>query len=296
MNSKNLIGTGVAIVTPFRQDRSVDFHALGNLIEYQISNHINYIVVLGTTGESVTLTKEEKQAVINHVLETVNSRVPVVVGIGGNNTFDITEQIRKQDFDGIEAILSVSPYYNKPSQKGIYEHYKTIASASPVPVILYNVPGRTGKNICSSTAIELAKISNIIGIKEASCDIEQITEICKHTPDDFLVISGDDAYTLPIIAIGGHGVISVTANAFPKEFSEMVQHALNQDFKAASKINYSLTDIMKYHFIEGNPAGVKASLSIMKHLDYNLRLPLVPMCDENYNQLKQYICQLGYSI
>ncbi len=296
MNLKNLIGTGVAIVTPFRHDRSIDFHALGNLIEYQISNHINYIVVLGTTGESVTLTKEEKQAVINYVLETVNSRVPVVVGIGGNNTFDITEQIRKQDFDGIVAILSVSPYYNKPSQKGIYEHYKTIASASPVPVILYNVPGRTGKNICSSTAIELSKISNIIGIKEASCDIEQITEICKNTPDDFLVISGDDAYTLPIIAIGGHGVISVTANAFPKEFSEMVQHALNQDFKAASKINYSLTDIMKYHFIEGNPAGVKASLGIMKYLDYNLRLPLVPMSDENYNQLKQYICQLGYSI
>lgn len=296
MHNNKFSGTGVAIVTPFRKDGSIDFQSFAEIIDFHIAHKIEYIVALGTTGESVTLNKQEKQAVANFVIEQVEGRVPVVIGMGGNNTAEIQHQIKEQDFEGIDAILSVSPYYNKPNQRGIYEHYKILAHDSPVPVILYNVPGRTGKNINAETTIDLAQIDNIIGIKEASCNLDQITRICKHTPEDFLVVSGDDAFTLPIIAMGGSGVISVTANAFPAEFSEMVRKALDQDFQGAREINFKLLDVMKYHFIEGNPTGVKASLSLLNKLENNLRRPLVPMSGDNYQQLKSHIQALGYEI
>ncbi|MFO7371380.1 MAG: 4-hydroxy-tetrahydrodipicolinate synthase [Bacteroidales bacterium] len=288
MNQKKFTGTGVAIVTPFRNDGSIDFKSLGKLLEHIIKGGVNYVVALGTTGESVTLTKDEKKAVVNFVTDTVAGRVPVVMGIGGNNTQELLDTINQQDFNCIDAILSVAPYYNKPSQQGLYLHFKAIASASPVPVIIYNVPGRTGSNISAETTVKLAgEFPNIIATKEASGNLGQIMQIINTKPKNFQVISGDDALALPIIAVGGAGVISVAANAYPKEISEMAGFALKNEMTRAKALHYKLLEITNTLFEEGNPAGIKALLDIMKISPNNLRLPLVPVSEKLYKKLEQ---------
>jgi 4-hydroxy-tetrahydrodipicolinate synthase len=283
-------GTGVAIVTPFAKDGSVDFKSLDKLLNFIIKGGIEYVVVLGTTGESVTLSKEEKHRVVDHVIETVDKRVPIVLGLGGNNTQEILNSLKKESFAHIDALLSVSPYYNKPNQRGIYQHYKAIAETSPLPVILYNVPGRTSSNITAETTLKLAEeFKNIIGVKEASGNLEQCMKIIKYKPKDFLLISGDDALTLPIIACGGDGVISVVANAFPKDFSEMTRQMLAGNIKEAQKLHYKLTDIIEQLFADGNPAGIKAVLEIMKICPANLRLPLVKVNKVTQNALVELV-------
>jgi len=280
----------VAIVTPFKNDKSIDFEGIKRLVEHLVTNGVDYLVLQGTTGESVTLTKEEKIAVLNAVIETVDLRIPLVLGLGGNNTQLILDSFDSFDFRNIAGILSVSPYYNKPTQEGIYQHYKAIGEASPVPVVLYNVPGRTGSNITAETTLRLAHdIPGIVAIKEASGDLDQIGKIIKERPESFLVISGDDALTLPIIALGGDGVISVTANAFPKEFSNLVNEALSGNYKRAREIHYELTDIIKLLFTEGNPGGVKAALKILNICEDYLRLPLVNVGSSLYEELKKAI-------
>jgi 4-hydroxy-tetrahydrodipicolinate synthase len=293
MVQQKFSGTGVAIITPFRNDGSIDFKSLGKLLEHIISNGIDYIVALGTTGESVTLSKDEKQAVISCVVEVVDKRVPVVVGMGGNNTQEIINSIKSADFENIDAILSVSPYYNKPSQQGLYQHFKSIASASKVPVIIYNVPGRTGSNISAETTIKLARdVKNIVAVKEASGNIGQIMNIIKNKPAGFKVISGDDALTLPMISIGGSGVISVIANAFPRELSSMVNYALVGEMNKANELHYKLLDLISAIFEEGSPSGIKAALDILKICPNNLRLPLVPVSDGHYRKIGDIIKKL----
>ncbi|MCW3071356.1 MAG: 4-hydroxy-tetrahydrodipicolinate synthase [Bacteroidetes bacterium] len=281
-------GTGVAIVTPFTKDGNVDFKGLEKLVNYIIKGGVEYVVVMGTTGESVTLSKEEKQSVVEHVIETVDKRVPIVLGLGGNNTQEILTALKKESFAHIDALLSVSPYYNKPNQRGIYQHYKAMAEASPLPIILYNVPGRTASNISADTTLKLAEeFKNIIAIKEASGSLEQCMKIIKHKPKDFLVISGDDALTLPIIACGGEGVISVAANAFPKDFSEMTRQIMAGNVKEAQKLHYKLTDIIEQLFADGNPAGIKTVLEMMKICSSNVRLPLVKVNKATQNALTE---------
>lgn len=293
MALKKLTGTGVAIVTPFRKDSSIDFKSLEKLIEHIIKNNVDFIVALGTTGEAATLTNDEKFAVVNFIKETVDNRVPIVLGLGGNNTKQIVNDIKSTDFEGITAILSVAPYYNKPSQNGLFQHYKTIASACPVPVILYNVPGRTSVNINAETTLKLAnEVENIIAIKEASGNLPQIMQIIKNRPKDFLVLSGDDALTLPMISLGANGVISVVANAFPKEFSSMVNFALKGDFNSAKNLHYKLIDIINALFVDGNPAGVKAALTILNIISNNVRLPLSTVSRQTYSQLTKLIEEL----
>ncbi len=287
---QNFTGTGVAIITPFRKDGSVDFKSLETLIEHLIKGKIEYIVALGTTGESVTLTKEEKSAITEHILDVVDNRIPVVIGIGGNNTAEIVQAVEHIDATRFAGILSVSPYYNKPSQEGIYQHYKAIAEASSLPVILYNVPGRTNSNISAETTLRLANdFENIVGIKEASGNMGQIMRIIKYKPKDFFLISGDDAITLPILASGGDGVISVVANAFPKDFSEMVRQGLKGNFAEARKLHYKLTDITDLLFADGNPGGIKAALEILGIGSNILRLPLVPVNKRIYALLQEEI-------
>jgi 4-hydroxy-tetrahydrodipicolinate synthase len=283
-------GTGVAIVTPFNKDGNVDFKSLEKLVNFIIKGGVEYIVVMGTTGESVTLSKEEKHSVVQHVVETVDKRVPIVLGLGGNNTHEIINSLHKESFAHIDALLSVSPYYNKPNQRGIYQHYKAISEASPLPVILYNVPGRTSSNITADTTLKLAEeFKNIIGIKEASGNLEQCMKIIKHRPKDFLMISGDDALTLPIIASGGDGVISVVANAFPRDFSEMTRQMLAGNLKEGQKLHYKLTDIIEQLFADGNPAGIKAVLEMMKICSSNVRLPLVKINKATQNALTEMV-------
>ncbi len=284
-------GTGVAIVTPFNKDGSIDYKSLNKLVDFIIKGGVEYVVVLGTTGESVTLSKEEKQSVVTHVIENVNKRVPIVLGLGGNNTQEILSAFKKSsDFNNIDAILSVSPYYNKPNQRGIYQHYKAIAESSPLPIILYNVPGRTASNVTSDTTIKLATdFKNIIAVKEASGNLEQCMKIVKHRPKDFLVISGDDMLTLPMIAAGADGVISVVANAFPKDFSEMTRQILAGNVKDAQKLHYKLTDIIEQLFADGNPAGVKAVLEMLKICSPTVRLPLVNVNKATQNALKEMV-------
>jgi 4-hydroxy-tetrahydrodipicolinate synthase len=290
MDPKRFSGTGVAIVTPFRNDGSVDFKSLGELLEHIISGGVEYIVALGTTGESVTLTKDEKKAVINFVLDTVDNRIPVVVGVGGNNTQEVTDTISHIDFNGISAILSVAPYYNKPSQQGLYLHFKSIAAICPIPVILYNVPGRTGSNMNAETTLKLAnECKNIVAIKEASGNLAQIMQIIKNKPKNFQVVSGDDALALPMIALGGSGVISVLANAFPRQLSEMVRFSLKNDYAKANVLHYNLLDLTNALFEEGNPAGIKAVLEIMKIAQNNLRLPLSPVSEKHHAKLEQLV-------
>jgi 4-hydroxy-tetrahydrodipicolinate synthase len=287
MNVNKLKGTGVALVTPFHKDGSIDFKSFRKLIDRIIDGGVEYLVPLGTTGESVTLTKDEKRAVIDMVVEVNEDRVPIVLGLGGNNTQEILHSMEDTDFTHIDAILSVSPYYNRPSQRGIYQHYKLIANSAPVPVILYNVPARTGSNMDSETTLELAHdIKNIIGIKEASGNIEKAMKIIKGKPKDFLVISGDDAIALPIIACGGDGVISVYANAVPKDFSEMIRAALEGNFDKARRLHYKHIDMVHAIFVDGNPAGVKGLLSVMNICSEYLRLPLVHVTKPTLNKFE----------
>lgn len=288
-----LRGTGTAIVTPFHKEGNIDFNSFEDLIEFQIRNQIDYIVFLGTTGESVTLNKDERQAVINLAIEIVNKRVPVVVGIGGNNTQEIENAIRETPFEGVDAVLSVSPYYNKPQQKGIFFHYKAIASLCPAPVIIYNVPGRTGSNITSDTTLWIAReVPNVIGVKEASHDLAQCARIIKNRPEHFLVISGNDDIALPFMALGGDGVISVIANAFPREFSRMIRFCLEDDFGSARNIHNQLLDVIEGIYADGSPSGVKAVLS-MKGLCRNaLRLPLVKINKGLHNHLSSLLSEM----
>jgi 4-hydroxy-tetrahydrodipicolinate synthase len=287
---KKFKGTGVAIVTPFKNDSSIDFAAFGRVVDHVINGGVNYIVVMGTTGESVTLTKDEKKAVLCYILEKIDNRVPLVVGIGGNNTQEIINQVRSWGLKGVDGILSVSPYYNKPTQKGIFQHYKAISTVSPLPIILYNVPGRTGSNISAETTLELAhEFENIVAIKEASGSMEQIMKIIKDKPESFLLISGDDMNTLPVIAAGGSGVISVLANAFPAQWSEMVNQCLKSNFKAAREIQFSLIEMIELLFTDGSPAGVKAMLNVMNLCQNTLRLPLVPVSRTIYSRIQKAI-------
>ena len=291
MNTKHsLQGTGVAIVTPFTSKGDVDFSGLARLIQHLLKGKVDYIVVLGTTGESVTLNQDEKKQVVEFVLQKVNKKIPVVLGLGGNNTQEIIQNITTTDFSGIAAILSVSPYYNKPSQEGIYQHYKAIATHSPVPVILYNVPGRTSSNLIPETTLRLANdFSNIIGIKEASGNMEQCMRIIQSRRKNFLVISGDDNLTLPLIAAGADGVISVVANAFPKDFSNMVRSALKGDFNVSRKLHYKLMSITDQLFADGNPGGVKIALQQLGICQPYLRLPLVSPNADVQAKLKKLI-------
>jgi 4-hydroxy-tetrahydrodipicolinate synthase len=275
---KKFKGTGVAVVTPFKNDLSIDFAAMGRIIEHIIAGGVNYIVLFGTTGESSTLNREEKSALTSFAVEVIGKRVPLVIGIGGNNTSDIVSYIRQSDMNGVDAILSVTPYYNKPCQKGLFQHFRQIALASPVPVILYNVPSRTASNILPETCLELARsCDNIIGIKESSGNFENMMKIIKDKPDNFLVICGNDMDALTVAAIGGAGLISVLANAYPAECSEMVQQALKYNFKTAREIQFKFLEITELLFAEGNPGGIKAIMNNMNLCQNNLRLPLVPV-------------------
>lgn len=277
---EQLKGTGVAVVTPFNEDESVDFTALGKLIDFIISNGIEYVVSLGTTGETPTLDKQEKLDIINFTYEKVNGRVPVVVGIGGNSTKEVIEQLQTYPLQKATAVLSASPYYNKPSQEGIFQHYKSLAAASPKPIILYNVPGRTGRNMEASTTLRLAnEVANIAGIKEAGNNISQCMQILRDRPDNFLVVSGDDDLVLPELACGIDGVISVAANCYPKEFSAMVRAGLQFDFATAKKLNDTLLEVYNLLFTENNPAGVKAFLYEMGLIKNIVRLPVTPLSE-----------------
>ncbi|MGV3610652.1 MAG: 4-hydroxy-tetrahydrodipicolinate synthase [Fluviicola sp.] len=271
-------GAGVALVTPFNADMSIDFPALRRLVQEQISGGTNYLVVQGTTGESPTLNSEEKKQVLETVLEVNNGKLPIVYGAGGNNTMTVAEAIKNIP-KGVDGILSVAPYYNKPTQAGYVAHYKVLADATDLPIILYNVPGRTGSNVLAETTLELAEIKNIVAMKEASGNMEQIMEIIRCKPENFLVLSGDDAITLPLIAAGADGVISVVANSFPKQFSQMVTSALNGDFETARKLHYDLLPVTKLMFAEGNPGGVKIALEELGWMKPHMRLPLMQVSD-----------------
>lgn len=289
-----LSGTGVALVTPFREDKSIDFDSYQKLIDFVIEGGVNYVVTLGTTGETPTLSREEKLELIQATYSIVSARVPIVVGIGGNNTASVVKDIETFPLQHAAAILSASPYYNKPSQEGIYQHYKALASATPKPIILYNVPGRTGSNINASTTIRLARdISNINGIKEASGNMNQCMQILRDKPQDFLVVSGDDNLALSQIACGMRGVISVAANCFPKDFSNMVEAALKDDFHSARMLNNALLQGYELLFSENNPAGVKAILAELGIIQNHLRLPLVPLSEAIVKQVKEYLPTLS---
>ncbi|MBR5729335.1 MAG: 4-hydroxy-tetrahydrodipicolinate synthase [Prevotella sp.] len=270
-------GLGIALITPFTAEGAVDYKALQRLVQFQLDNGADFLCILATTGETPTLTSEEKQHIKQMVVELVNGRVPILMGCGGNNTAAIIEELKTGDFHGIDGILSVCPYYNKPSQEGLYQHFKAIANSTTLPVVLYNVPGRTGINMQAQTTVRLANdCPNIVGIKEASGSLEQVDEILKNAPKDFAVISGDDALTYPMVACGAVGVISVIGNALPREFSKMLRLEFNNEFAAARKIHHKFTDLFSLLFVDGNPAGVKAMLSEMGFIENVLRLPLVP--------------------
>jgi 4-hydroxy-tetrahydrodipicolinate synthase len=278
---QSLIGTGVALVTPFKSDFSVDLDALKKVVNYQIDNGIDYLVVLGTTAENATLSSEEKELIIETVINTNNGRLPLVLGVGGNNTAKLVEELKTRDFSEFAAILSVSPYYNKPTQNGIYAHFKEIALASPIPVLLYNVPGRTASNVLPETVIKLANdFKNIIGIKEAAGDIVQAMNLIQHLPKEFLIISGDDMITLPMVLAGGSGVISVIGQGFPELFSKMVRLGLQHKVKEAYDIHYSLSDSINMIFEEGNPAGIKEIFKTLGLCENYVRLPLVNVSAE----------------
>ncbi|MBL7911012.1 MAG: 4-hydroxy-tetrahydrodipicolinate synthase [Bacteroidia bacterium] len=289
MRNTNLRGTGVAIVTPFTKKGNVDTAALTQIVKHLHAGKVEYIVVLGTTGESVTLSKEEKKLVIETVIKANAKKLPLVLGIGGNNTAEVIETIQKTDLKPFEAILSVAPYYNKPNQEGYYQHYKAVAKSTKKDIILYNVPGRTGSNVTWETQLRIARdFKNIVATKEASGSIEQIMKLIKNKPNGFLVISGDDNLTLPVIAAGGDGVISVVANAFPKDYSEMVRLSLKHKFTEAQKLHYGLIDITDQLFADGNPGGIKYALSLLKKCDPYVRLPL---CEPN-DKVKKTLAEL----
>ena len=280
-------GTGVALVTPFNNDKSLDYKGLEKLLNYVIEGGIDYLVLMGTTGESVTLSKDEKVAVVDFCKKINNSRVPVVLGIGGNNTMQVVEDIISANLDGIDAILSVSPSYNKPSQEGIYQHYKMISKNCPLPIIVYNVPGRTASNISAETTVRLANdFENIVAVKEASGDMDQIMKIIKNKPSDFVVLSGDDSLTLPMIHMGAEGVISVIGQSYPKEYSDMVSFGLSENQEIANQLHDKLYDFYLPLYAEGNPVGVKACLELLGICKSQVRLPLVEASDAIKNELK----------
>lgn len=272
-----LKGMGVALVTPFKNDKTIDFDALGRLIEYQIDGECDFLVALGTTGETPALFPEEKSELRRFIVEKVGGRVPLVLGVGGNNTMGVAGELMKIDTVGYDAVLSVVPYYNKPSQEGIFSHYKVLAEISPLPLVLYNVPGRTGVNMSAQTTLRLAhEVGNIIGVKEASGDFMQIEEIIKNKPADFNVISGDDSITYPLMTLGATGVVSVVGNAFPREFGKMVRLCLEGRYSEALPIHFRFTELFNLLFVDGNPAGVKCALNALGMIENELRLPLVP--------------------
>ena len=291
---KEFIGTGVALVTPFKKDFSVDVEALKRIVRHNIEGGVEYLVVLGTTAESATLSKEEKELVIKTVVEENSGKLPLVLGVGGNNTHEVVSELKTKDLSAFKAILSVSPYYNKPTQEGIYQHFKMIAENSPIPVILYNVPGRTASNMLPTTVIRLANdFKNVIGIKEAAGDIVQAMKLIQNKPKDFLVISGDDMITLPMVLAGGSGVISVIAEGFPKEFSEMVRLGLQRKVNEAYDLHYKLADSIDMIFEQGNPAGIK---EVFKHLgisENTVRLPLVNVNQDLSDRLKTFISEMS---
>jgi 4-hydroxy-tetrahydrodipicolinate synthase len=289
----SFFGTGVAMVTPFLEDGNIDFDALTKVIEHLINGKVEFIVVMGTTAESATLTKEEKQKVFEFTAQKVNKRIPLVAGIGGNNTAEVVDAVSKFNMEGYEAVLSVVPYYNKPNQEGIYQHYKAIADASVLPIILYNVPGRTGVTMSAATTLRLAQEKNIIATKEASGNFDIFNEIAANKPEGFLLISGDDPVTLPMMAIGAAGIISVIGNAVPLQLSTMVRHCLNGDFKAAHAAHFSLLEFTKLCFIEGNPAGVKAGMKVLNICEDHLRLPLVKVTNETRTKIEEEIKKLA---
>lgn len=291
---QSLIGTGVALVTPFKKDFSVDTEALAKITNYVIEGGVEYLVILGTTAESATLNAEEKEVVIETIVAANNGRVPMVLGVGGNNTAEVVSELKTKDLSRFTAILSVSPYYNKPTQEGIYQHFKAVSEASPISIIVYNVPGRTASNMLPSTVVRLANdFKNIIGIKEAAGDIVQAMKLIQTKPEGFLVISGDDMITLPMVLAGGAGVISVIGEGFPKEFSEMVRLGLNKKAVEAYKIHYKLADSIDMIFEQGNPAGIK---EVFKHLglsENTVRLPLVTVDENLSGRLSNFIKNLG---
>jgi 4-hydroxy-tetrahydrodipicolinate synthase len=275
---KTLKGTGVALVTPFTSNLAIDFNALERLVSHCIEGGVEYLVVMGTTGENAVLSPEEKQAVLKAVVEANSGRVPIVYGIGGNNTSAVVQSLVNDDLSGVDAILSVSPYYNKPTQEGIYQHFKKISEHSPLPVILYNVPGRTGSNLSAETTLRIAHdFKNVVAVKEASGDLEQVMAIIKDRPEGFLVLSGEDNLTLPIIAAGGDGVISVSGQAFPAVFTEMIRQSLAGDFSKARSLHYRLFTVTQLLFAEGNPGGVKAALDLLEVIAPYMRQPLWPI-------------------
>jgi 4-hydroxy-tetrahydrodipicolinate synthase len=289
-----LIGTGVALVTPFKKDFSVDVDALVNIVNYVIAGGVDYLVVLGTTAETATLTGQEKELVIQTIIEANKGRLPLVLGVGGNNTLKVVEELQTRDLSAFVAILSVSPYYNKPTQAGIYQHFKAIAEASPIPVILYNVPGRTASNVLPATVLRLANdFSNIVAIKEASGDIVQAMKIIQHKPKNFLVISGDDMVTLPMVLAGGSGVISVIGEGFPKQFSEMVRLGLNGQVEEAYHLHYQLADAIDMIFEQGNPAGIKEVFKVLKLSENTVRLPLVTVDGDLSKRITHFIHQIN---
>lgn len=290
---QSLIGTGVALVTPFKKDFSVDVESLSKIVNFQIDNGIDYLVVLGTTAENATLSKDEKELVIKTVIDANKSRLPLVLGVGGNNTQEIVNELKTRDFSAFEAILSVSPYYNKPTQEGIYQHFKAIAEASPIPVILYNVPGRTASNMLPATVLRLATdFKNIVAIKEAAGDIVQAMKLIQGKPDGFLVISGDDMITLPMILAGGSGVISVIGEGFPKQFSDMVRFGLEKKVTEAYQLHYLLADAIDMIFEQGNPAGIKEVHKTLGLSENTVRLPLVNVNEDLASRLHNFTMKL----
>lgn len=287
---QQLRGTGVAIITPFQADFSIDYIALDRVIDFVIAGGVDYIVTMGTTGETPTISKTEKKAILQFTYEKVDGRVPVVVGVGGNNTAELVEELGSLPLEPAAAVLSASPYYSKPSQEGLFQHYKILAAASPKPLLLYNVPARTGRNLNAATTIRLAReVKNIAGIKEASGDMAQCMEILRDRPEDFLVVSGDDALAFPQIAVGMEGVISVAANSWPKDFSDMVRLSLKGDLKAAKTLNDRLIAGYELIFAENNPAGVKAAMSELKLIGNHVRLPLVPVSEGLMAKIRAYM-------
>lgn len=289
MNSK-FLGTGVALVTPFKADLSIDHVALTNIVNFNIENGVEYLVICGTTGESVTITKQEKKSIIETISKANKGRVPMVLGIGGNNTAAVIEEIKTTDLSTIDAILSVSPYYSKPTQEGIYQHFKSISDASPIDVILYNVPGRTSRNIEVETTLRMANdFKNVIGVKEAGNNVAQYLQLLKNKPADFLIISGDDDLALGIVLAGGAGVISVIGQAFPKEFSNMIRLGLEGNAKEAYKLHFRLMDVIGYIFEENNPAGIKGVFEALGLCRDSVRLPLVPASKQLKDKIKTFV-------